>query len=309
MQVGVIVGRFQVPSLHSGHTHLLRTVCSSCDRVLVLLGVSPVDGRCANNPFAYHQREHVVRGWLHVAKFDNVTVMPLLDQRNDKDWCHTLDTLLDTLYPGEQVKLFHGRASGFVKCYSGHYTTQDVPSDVECSGREVRAGIREGFDRDFMNGQAYALHHQYPHAYPCVDVAIVRSMRDTETQEVLPHVLLIKRADTGIWCFPGGFVDPTDKSLEYTVAREMQEELGLEFAVRATYISSSLQQDWRYRGSRDKIISSFFAVPYLSGPVTANPDEVVDIKWVSAPVADGAVADTHKDFARDLHSWFLTHKL
>ncbi len=39
-------------------------------------------------------------------------------------------------------------------------------------------------------------------------------------------VLLTKRADNGLWCLPGGGVDPGE-NVEETVIREVQEETGL----------------------------------------------------------------------------------
>ena len=39
-------------------------------------------------------------------------------------------------------------------------------------------------------------------------------------------VLLTKRADNGLWCLPGGGVDPGE-SVEETIIREVQEETGL----------------------------------------------------------------------------------
>ena len=39
-------------------------------------------------------------------------------------------------------------------------------------------------------------------------------------------VLLTKRSDNGLWCLPGGGVDPGE-SVEETIVREVQEETGL----------------------------------------------------------------------------------
>ena len=49
-----------------------------------------------------------------------------------------------------------------------------------------------------------------------------------ETRE---KVLLTKRADNGLWCLPGGGVDPGE-SVEETVIREVQEETGLTVRVQ-----------------------------------------------------------------------------
>ena len=44
--------------------------------------------------------------------------------------------------------------------------------------------------------------------------------------EAREKVLLTKRADNGLWCLPGGGVDPGE-SVEETIIREVQEEIGL----------------------------------------------------------------------------------
>jgi len=44
--------------------------------------------------------------------------------------------------------------------------------------------------------------------------------------ELREKVLLTKRTDNGLWCLPGGGVDPGE-SVEETIIREVQEETGL----------------------------------------------------------------------------------
>ena len=48
--------------------------------------------------------------------------------------------------------------------------------------------------------------------------------------EARKKVLLTKRADNGLWCLPGGGVDPGE-SVEETVIREAWEETGLTIRV------------------------------------------------------------------------------
>lgn len=275
------------------------------DRVALLVGVSPVDGMTSENPFLYTQREDMILRSLKSLKTSGeynkpLAVYPLLDKRNDKDWCDALDRMIASLFPGDEVGLYHGRDSGFVKAYTGRYPLVDIePVAGDDSGRAVRAAIGECSHEDFMRGQAYALHRQFPHAYPTVDVAILRHGPATAK----PEVLLIQRADTGVWCFPGGFVDPTDKTLELAARREMHEELGLVFEGGLHYITSCKIPDWRYRGSRDGVMTTFFAADFCWGPVTLKPDEVVAAQWYDIPGAVGRVSDTHLELAKALAVW------
>lgn len=48
--------------------------------------------------------------------------------------------------------------------------------------------------------------------------------------EAREKVLLTKRADNGLWCLPGGGVDPGE-SVEEAIIREIQEETGLTIRV------------------------------------------------------------------------------
>jgi bifunctional NMN adenylyltransferase/nudix hydrolase len=48
--IGAIIARFQVPTLHEGHIHLIREVVSTSDMVIILLG-SKVHQPDIRNPF------------------------------------------------------------------------------------------------------------------------------------------------------------------------------------------------------------------------------------------------------------------
>jgi bifunctional NMN adenylyltransferase/nudix hydrolase len=290
MKIGVIIARFQNHVLHAGHEALFTRVHAENDRVVIFLGVSPVDGFTAENPLTYSQRERVVTGALN--GYPNVTVLPLLDLRTDELWSQQIDSLLDGMFPTDDVTLYGGRDS-FADHYVGDYSHREIvlTPTVALSSTELRKGIKESNDDAFLRGQIFALNRAYPHAYPTVDIACFKDSRVSGSD-----VLLIQRADTGRWCFPGGFVDPTDINLEAAAKRELQEEVGLVIESGLHYVGSHLINDWRYRGTRDKIMTSFFMGKTLGGIPRLNEREVLDAKWVD-PFGDDAsvlVSDTHQ---------------
>ena len=57
--VGVIVGRFQVPELHPGHIDLIQTVCDAHDKVVIFLGLSPLMVT-RENPLDFESRKQMI---------------------------------------------------------------------------------------------------------------------------------------------------------------------------------------------------------------------------------------------------------
>lgn len=302
LNVGVIIGRFHVPELHAGHLHLFDIVNAASDRVVVLLGVSALDGRAAEYPLTFAQRESMYRHSLAsvTGTRQPPVVLPLLDRDGDDVWSQQIDDLLDVVFPGENITLFGGRDS-FTEHYKGSLKVERISTlpVIDVAGRAIRAAVKERNSADFLLGQIHSLQKQYPHAYPTVDMALLRNMpapdpADGRVFPTHPEVLLIQRADTGRWCFPGGFVDPTDASIDAAAAREMHEELGLVSEGGWRHIGSCRIDDWRYRGSRDKILTSLYAGQYAFGNVVQNYDEVQDYRWVGVPdAAPSYLAKSH----------------
>jgi bifunctional NMN adenylyltransferase/nudix hydrolase len=283
LRIGVIIGRFQVPSLHNGHMRLYREVRDRSDGVVFLLGVSPVDTLSAEHPLSFTQRSYMIRACIDDP---HVNIMPLHNKRTDEEWSSQIDALLLATYPDDDVTLYGGRDS-FTSSYRGKLDVQHlamVPPIVD-AGTVLRQAVKPKEHTAFLEGQIYAMSRQYPRVFPTVDVAVLRE----------DEVLLIQRADSGQWSFPGGFVDPTDGSMAFAAAREIQEELGLAFPSGADsfdYVGSFRINDWRYRGTRDRIMTTFFTVPFFSGPVVPNYAEVEDFKWMQVMKAE--VSDIHQ---------------
>lgn len=79
-------------------------------------------------------------------------------------------------------------------------------------------------------------------------------------------ILLTRRTDNGLWCLPGGGIDPGESAAEACV-RELYEETGLRVAVtRLVGVYSS--PDWLVRypdGNQVQVIALSFEVTALGG--------------------------------------------
>lgn len=294
LKVGVIIGRFQVPALHQGHWKLLKEVQDASDRMVILLGVSSLDGRTAENPLTFTQRQTMIQGSVPPG-WKSLVMLPLFDQPSNNDWSAQIDGLLERAYAGHDITLFGGRDS-FAQSYSGKFSVKHIRHAPAVSGTANRAAIKEGDNHDFYAGQIFALQQQYPHAYLTVDVALVRQPIPQGAYDVL----LIQRVDSGQWCFPGGFVDPSDRTIELAGQRELQEEVGLMSEDSLHYIGSFLVDDFRYRGSRDKIMTTFFLGHHMAGIPVVNPTEVQDYKWVPICSLLPEITPIHQPLAQAL---------
>lgn len=281
LRVGVVIGRFQLPALHKAHEELLRQTKMDNDVLCVIIGQAPLDGYVVEHTLSFHQRQAVVR-----RKFPDAVILPNPDAKHDPDWNVQLEKLISLTFPGADVRLYGGRDS-FLAHYTGPRNTVQIDQITDISATKVRKSLIEQTDESFLKGQIYGMQKQFPHAYGTVDVAIVRDGAGG------PEVLLIKRADTKEWAFPGGFVDPTDDTVEFAGRREVFEELGLTCEGKMVYAGTAKITDWRYRRCRDQIMTTFFVTPYSFGNPSPNPDEVDEAKWFPCDYATPPVCETH----------------
>jgi bifunctional NMN adenylyltransferase/nudix hydrolase len=294
--VGVIVGRFQVPSFHDAHKTLFYKVAEHFDEIIVFVGVSPTKNT-TTDPLDYTTRSRMISEWVNSnLKIKLCTFVPIFDHESDEIWSNNLDHAISNLIGANRTAVLCGSRDSFIGSYSGKYKTQTIDINSPVSGTEIRSKcVIDGYTEDFRYGVINATQQRFPVAYQVVDFAVWQKGK----------VLLIqKEGDGDQWRFPGGFSDPTSPSLEDDVKREIAEELGLiEYERPVKYIGSCLIDDWRYRRGPDKIKSAFFGVQYLWGPARAG-DDAKTVKWINISDLMNVIKPQHRELAEKFIVWY-----
>ncbi len=269
--IGVIVARFQVPCLHKGHRYLINYVNSRCEKLVIVLG-TPRSFPTKKNPLSFEMRRVMI-----ARQYPNAIIASLPDTKLDAQWSTALDAVIASALCGKvdgiQVTLYGSRDS-FITHYSGVHQTELVPPLGNVNGTKHRERLADVADSvKFREGIIHTQMSRPPIVYPTVDVAIIRA----ETGEVL---LGGKACDGGKLRFIGGFVDPTkDASYADAGKREAFEETnGMEIA-DLKQIGSAKIDDWRYRGTEDCVITSFFIATYVFGALTPS-DDLDYLTWI-----------------------------
>lgn len=266
IDVGVIVGRFQVNQLHEAHIELITSVCDAHDKVILFLGNSVIRNT-TNNPLDYRARRIMIQ-----EAFPEIEIGYINDHPSDKVWSKNLDKQIqDWLLPTQTVRLYGSRDS-FLKSYEGRFTTCELESTVFISGTEVRRRVSNNYPptADYRAGMIAATAYRFPTAFQTVDVAVVNEKGE---------LLLGRKTEEKKWRFLGGFSDPHSQSLEEDAYREVSEEAGIEIG-DIKYIGSTLINDWRYRGEVDKIKTAFFYSKYIFGKPEGS-DDIAEVRWFS----------------------------
>lgn len=281
--IGVVVGRFQTPSLHQGHHHLIDYMYSRHNLRLVVLGDTPTRGT-KRNPLDTTTRRTLFKLWG-----DSLHVRTLSDQESDAAWSLSLDKLICDTFPlaqrGAKVVLYGGRDS-FISKYSGRFDTQVVKSTHVASSTQLRTEVGRTTPSDtwteaalegFRKGVIYASENAFPQVLPTVDIAVT-SRANPDGTGPLRLLLGWKKGEDKLR-FPGGFVDPTDTNLELAGKRELMEEApGIAVEGPLNYVGSTLVQDWRYLGP-ERVMTTFFHGEYTFGSTTGG-DDLEGLTWV-----------------------------
>jgi bifunctional NMN adenylyltransferase/nudix hydrolase len=206
-------------------------------------------------------------------QYPYAVVLSIMDHPSSVEWSRRLGLLISKNFPNEKAVLFGSRDS-FIPFYSGVNDCKYIePKQFVHSATNLREMVTNKplNSIDFRTGVIYSRMKQgFPTSFQAADVVIRHS---------LENKVLVGRKEGEIgWRFPGGFVDPTDSSLELAVKREAIEEIGDIEIEDMKYLSSFRINDHRYRNSEHKLMTALFSATYVFGRVEAS-DDLVEVRW------------------------------
>lgn len=262
--IGVIIARFQTPFLHDGHKHLIDSIKEAHSKCIIVLGVSQIKGS-QRSPYDYFTREKMIKAYD-----PDLIVLPIMDMPSDQEWSKQLDMTLSGVVVGENFTLYGSRDS-FIKYYSGRFKCKELSQKGNYNATEIRDQLKDRVksSEDFRSGILYGICDRFPVSYSTVDIACISHGK----------ILLGRKSAHDTLRLPGGFVDPSDNSLEAAAARELREECGPIEVGKMNYEMSTNIDDWRYRGEVDCIKTTLFTCDHVFGKAEAG-DDLVSVEWV-----------------------------
>ena len=298
-EVGVVIGRFQVPYLHDGHRKLIDLVCARHQRVLVLLACPVWVG--PKNPLDYFTRKA-----MFLETYPKVMVEYIHDRQTDEEWSKDVDNKIHNLFPFSKATLYGGR-DGFVRFYRGQFPTVETVEDPTVE-TETGTSLRNKTSAlpiastAFRAGVIYQSMNTPTRPVMCVDAAIIRNQHG-----IGPQVLLIQKPNEQHWRFPGGHLDNEDLSLEAAVNREAREETNVEVGTPVYIASECGIPEWRAKQGGLVVASSLWYLPYVYGAAKAG-DDAAKAEWFTLfELTVDNMEECHRGFLAHLKSWATTN--
>lgn len=319
---GVIVGRFQVPTLHSMQRELFEHALRKHNKVLVLIGVAPVEGT-KENPLDYHARQQMIAEEFPNEIGRSLLVSYLADTNDDATWSTALDGSIRSTFPLDKVTLYGGRDS-FAKSYHGKHPITNITDNVLSldgeSGTKSRAEVGDAApvsSVDWRSGYIKATQDagKWGRAIPTVDIALFSFLESTTVTPGVNQnkylILVGRKPGENLWRLPGGFIDPDlDTCGEGAAVRELLEETSISVRVSALqYISVRRMDDWRYRQS-SRVFTTLYGCYLETMPAWKAGDDLENLCWLDATDESvDHIEPVHKELFMAAVRWFQGSKL
>lgn len=279
--VGVIIGRFQVPELHSAHKDLIEHVRSEHGKVIIFLGLAPIQNE--ENPLDFESRKQMI-----LASYPDVNVLYIKDVNSDTVWSKRLDGMVGDLLTPSQTAVLYGGRDSFIDHYSGKHATRELEQSEWISGSELRKGIGSRSAKasaDWREGAIWQSRNGFPLVVSTVDIVVFNSD--------YTKLLLAQKPNENQWRCIGGFTDPQCDSDEEDVRREVYEEAQISVE-ELSYVGSYRINDWRYKAGRNKVRTHLFTAIIGAGQVAKASDDIAFTKWFFLP--NDCLLSPDKDF-------------
>jgi bifunctional NMN adenylyltransferase/nudix hydrolase len=275
--VGVIVGRFQVDTLHEGHLALLNTVSERHNgRVIVFIG-------CLASgvaPTKHDPLDFVTRAKMILEAFPAFTIAPINDKKTDELWSKELDKKISDHVSFAKVTLYGSRDS-FAPHYKGRHQVKTldltVPSVINGSDRRTFLTNDVRASADFRAGVIYGMLNSFTRVIPTVDVAIAYQGPATATGPSGILLLMAKKPDEELFRFVGGHQE-LKGSIEDDAAAESSQEVH-SYPRNLTYVGSALIDDWRYRDTPEGIKTVVF-LGWVENMSHKADDDIEKSEWI-----------------------------
>lgn len=258
--VGVVVGRFQVPELHEAHKQIINIAKLHHKKYIVFIACTSVKGS-DRDPLDFDTRAEMVR-----YQFPDAIIKRIWDNPCDRAWSKDLDGQIVSEVGKSSVILYSGD-KGFADNYHGRFNVKQFKEINFYRGTELREiqGKIVPRTKEGRCGVIYGIVNQYPRVYFTTDTAVIKNLSCGKKL-----VLLGEKPNLPGLRFPGGFVDPSDNTLELSAKREVFEECGGIETADYQYVLSTIIDDWRYRNRAEKVMTTFFRCTYVYGDYTAG---------------------------------------
>lgn len=295
---GIIVARFQVAELHIEHKALIEKVRQYHKKVFLFLGTSSV--KTDKNPLDYPTRVKMI-----LNEYPDIICLPIADVESDQLWVSNLETMIKSVESTKKVILYGGRDSfiDYYKNNGGKFGTVELCSTFDISGTEKREAISNEVkdSSDFRQGIIYSMMAKFPTVYPTVDIIITR-YKGTNDMEYLVGKKHTEIQYSDKWRFIGGFIENSHggKPIDSAIG-EVKEEAGIDITSNMlNYIGQYFIDDWRYRGTKDSIMTTLYHVDITDHPCTIDAgDDIAELAWISQKDIPTVIRRVHKNLLNE----------
>ena len=172
MKTGIIVGRFQVPTLTDGHKYLIKKATIEVDQLIIFIGDTKDGKLTPHDPLPYEARVKLINQYINrviddpldfyeeklskLIKSENFKIFRIVDVGNYPKWVEKLDAKIEALklleiIPEENEIFIIGSRDSVAQKYKDNggkfnkLEIDELTSETIISGTEYRKTLVENF--------------------------------------------------------------------------------------------------------------------------------------------------------------------